>query len=62
MLSTANEKVPGLVERLRSVALAILNIGETQPKSNKPKVWKNPLKEGTVERTTFNNMQKAGSC
>lgn len=60
MLSTANEKVPGLVERLRSVALAILNIGETQPKSNKPKVWKNPLKEGTVERTTFNNMQKSG--
>lgn len=60
MLSTANEKVPDLVERLRSVALAILNIGETQPKSNKPKVWKNPLKEGTVERTTFNNLQKRG--
>ena len=60
MLSTANEKVPDLVERLRRVALAILNIGETQPKSNKPKVWKNPLKEGTVERTTFNNLQKRG--
>lgn len=60
MLSTANEKVPDLVERLRRVALAILNIGETQPKSNKPKVWKNPLKEGTVERTTFNNLKKSG--
>ena len=60
MLSTANEKVPDLVERLRKVALAILNIGETQPKSNKPKVWKNPLKEGTVERTTFNNLKKRG--
>ena len=60
MLSTANEKVPDLVERLRKVALAILNIGETQPKSNKPKVWKNPLKEGTVERTTFNNLKKSG--
>lgn len=60
MLSTANEKVPDLVERLRRIALAILNIGETQPKPNKPKVWKNPLKEGTVERTTFNNLQKRG--
>lgn len=60
MLSTANEKVPGLVDKLREVALAILNIGETQPKSNRPKVWKNPLKEGTVERTTFNNLLKNG--
>lgn len=60
MLSTANEKVPGLVDKLREVALAILNIGKTQPKSNRPKVWKNPLKEGTVERTTFNNLFKNG--
>ena len=63
MLSEANGKVPGLVERLQSVAMAILNIGTAKPKqtdSNKPKTWKNPLKVGTVGRKTFDKLYDAG--
>lgn len=62
MLSEANKKVPGLVARLQQVARSILNLSTATPKpSNKgPKVWKNPLKVGTVERTTFGNLYKSG--
>lgn len=62
MLSEANKKVPGLVARLQQVARSILNLSTATPKpSNKgPKVWKNPLKVGTVERTTFDNLYKSG--
>lgn len=62
MLSEANKKVPGLVARLQQVARSILNLSTTtpQPNSQGPKVWKNPLKVGTVERTTFDNLQKNG--
>ena len=62
MLSEANSKVPNLVARLQQVAKAILNIGNTEPKKqdNKPKVWKNPLKEGTIDRKAFNKLLDAG--
>lgn len=62
MLSEANKKVPGLVARLQQIARSILNLSTTtpQPNSQGPKVWKNPLKVGTVERTTFDNLQKNG--
>ena len=62
MLSEANSKVPNLVARLQQVAKAILNIGNTEPKKqdNKPKVWKNPLKEGTIDRKAFNKLLNAG--
>lgn len=62
MLSEANKKVPGLVERLQSVAMAILNIGKAKPQEGNtvPKVWKNPNKVGTIERKAFDKMQKAG--
>lgn len=62
MLSEANKKVPGLVARLQSVAMAILNIGKAKPQEGNtgPKVWKNPLKVGTVERTTFDKLYKNG--
>ena len=62
MLSEANKKVPGLVARLQQIARSILNLSTATPKpSNKgPKVWKNPLKVGTVERTTFDNLYKSG--
>ncbi len=62
MLSEANSKVPSLVARLQQVAKAILNISNTEPKKqdNTPKVWKNPLKEGTVDRKAFNKLLNAG--
>lgn len=62
MLSEANKKVPGLVARLRSVAMAILNIGKAKPQEGNtgPKVWKNPNKVGTIERKVFDKLQKAG--
>lgn len=62
MLSEANKKVPGLVERLQSVAMAILNIGKAKPQEGNtgPKVWKNPNKVGTIERKAFDKIQKAG--
>ena len=62
MLSEANSKVPNLVARLQQVAKAILNIGNTEPKKqdNTPKVWKNPLKEGTIDRKAFNKLLNAG--
>ena len=62
MLSEANKKVPGLVERLQSVAMAILNIGKVKPQEGNtgPKVWKNPNKVGTIERKVFDKLQKAG--
>lgn len=62
MLSEANKKVPGLVARLQSIAMAILNIGKAKPQEGNtgPKVWKNPLKVGTVERTTFDKLYKNG--
>ena len=62
MLSEANKKVPGLVARLQSVAMAILNIGKAKPQegSTGPKVWKNPNKVGTIERKAFDKLQKAG--
>lgn len=62
MLSEANKKVPGLVERLQSVAMAILNIGKAKPQEGNtgPKVWKNPNKVGTIERKAFDKLQKAG--
>ena len=62
MLSEANKKVPGLVERLQSVAMAILNIGKVKPQEGNtgPKVWKNPNKVGTIERKAFDKIQKAG--
>lgn len=62
MLSEANKKVPGLVARLQSVAMAILNIGKAKPQEGNtgPKVWKNPNKVGTIERKTFDKLQKAG--
>ena len=62
MLSEANTKVPSLVARLQQVAKAILNIGNTEPKKqgSKPKVWKNPLKEGTIDRKAFNKLLNAG--
>ena len=62
MLSEANKKVPGLVERLQSVAMAILNIGKAKPQEGNtgPKVWKNPNKVGTIERKVFEKIQKAG--
>ena len=62
MLSEANKKVPGLVARLQSVAMAILNIGKAKPQegSTGPKVWKNPNKVGTIERKVFEKLQKAG--
>ena len=62
MLSEANSKVPSLVARLQQVAKAILNIGNTEPKKqgNKPKVWKNPLKEGSIDRKAFNKLLNAG--
>ena len=62
MLSEANKKVPGLVERLQSVAMAILNIGKAKPQEGNtgPKVWKNPNKVGTIERKVFDKIQKAG--
>lgn len=62
MLSEANSKVPNLVARLQQVAKAILNIGNTEPKkqNNKPNVWKNPLKEGTIDRKAFNKLLNAG--
>lgn len=62
MLSEANKKVPGLVERLQSVAMAILNIGKAKPQEGNtgPKVWENPNKVGTIERKAFDKLQKAG--
>lgn len=62
MLSEANKKVPGLVARLQSVAMAILNIekAKLQEGSTGPKVWKNPNKVGTIERKVFEKLQKAG--
>lgn len=62
MLSEANKKVPGLVARLQSVAMAILNIGKAKPQEDNtgPKVWKNPNKVGTIERKVFGKLQKAG--
>lgn len=62
MLSEANKKVPGLVARLQSVAMAILNIGKAKPQGGNtgPKVWKNPNKVGTIERKVFGKLQKAG--
>lgn len=62
MLSEANKKVPGLVARLQQVARSILNLSTATPQPNNkgPKVWKNPLKVGTVERTTFDNLYKSG--
>lgn len=62
MLSEANKKVPGLVERLQSVAMAILNIGKVKPQEGNtgPKVWKNPNKVGTIERKAFDKLQNAG--
>nr|UWI14195.1 MAG: hypothetical protein [Bacteriophage sp.] len=62
MLSEANKKVPGLVERLQSVAMAILNIGKAKPQEGNTgqKVWKNPNKVGTIERKAFDKLQKAG--
>ena len=62
MLKVANQKVPGLVARLKQIAAGILEIVTAEPKKqpNKPKVWKNPLKVGTVERTTFDNLLKNG--
>ena len=62
MLSEANKKVPGLVARLQSVAMAILNIGKAKPQEGNtgPKVWKNPNKVGTIERKVFEKLQKAG--
>lgn len=62
MLSEANKKVPGLVARLKSVAMAILNIGKEKPQEGNtgPKVWKNPNKVGTIERKAFDKLQKAG--
>lgn len=62
MLSEANKKVPGLVARLQSVAMAILNIGKAKPQEGYtgPKVWKNPNKVGTIERKAFDKLQKAG--
>lgn len=62
MLSEANKKVPGLVARLQQIARSWYNLATATPKpSNKgPKVWKNPLKVGTVERTTFDNLYKSG--
>lgn len=62
MLSDANKKVPGLVARLQSVAMAILNIGKAKPQEGNtgPKVWKNPNKVGTIERKVFGKLQKAG--
>ena len=62
MLSEANKKVPGLVERLQSVAMAILNIGKVKPQEGNtgPKVWKNPNKVGTIERKVFDKLQNAG--
>ena len=62
MLSEANKKVPGLVARLQSVAMAILNIGKAKPQEGNtgPKVWKNPNKVGTIERKVFDKLQKAG--
>ena len=62
MLSEANKKVPGLVARLQSVAMAILNIGKANPQEGNtgPKVWKNPNKVGTIERKAFDKLQKAG--
>lgn len=62
MLSEANKKVPGLVARLQSVAMAILNIGKAKPQEGNtgPKVWKNPNKVGTIEKKAFDKLQKAG--
>lgn len=62
MLSETNKKVPGLVARLQSVAMAILNIGKAKPQEGNtgPKVWKNPNKVGTIERKVFGKLQKAG--
>ena len=62
MLSEANKKVPGLVERLQSVAMAILNIGKVKPQEGNtgPKVWKNLNKVGTIERKVFDKLQNAG--
>lgn len=62
MLSEANKKVPGLVARLQSVAMAILNIEKAKPQEGNtgPKVWKNPNKVGTIERKVFGKLQKAG--
>lgn len=62
MLSEANKKVPGLVARLQSVAMAILNIGKAKPQEGNTgqKVWKNPNKVGTIERKAFDKLQKAG--
>lgn len=62
MLYEANKKVPGLVARLQSVAMAILNIGKAKPQEGNtgPKVWKNPNKVGTIERKVFDKLQKAG--
>lgn len=62
MLSEANKKVPGLVARLQSVAMSILNIGKAKPQEGNtgPKVWKNPNKVGTIERKAFDKIQKAG--
>lgn len=62
MLSEANKKVPGLVARLQSVAMAILNIGKAKPQEGNTgsKVWKNPNKVGTIERKVFGKLQKEG--
>jgi chromosome segregation ATPase len=62
MLSEANRKVPELVARLQQITRSILNLSTATPQPNNkgPKVWKNPLKVGTVERTTFDNLYKSG--
>ena len=62
MLSEANKKVPGLVARLQQIARSWYNLATATPQQNSkgPKVWKNPLKVGTVERTTFDNLYKNG--
>lgn len=63
MLAEADKKVPNLVARLQQVAKAILHIGTTTPQNNgksKPAVWKNPLKEGTIDRKAYNKLHDAG--
>lgn len=62
MLSEANKKVPGLVARLQQIARSWYNLATATPKPSNigPKVWKNPLKVGTVERTTFDKLYKNG--
>lgn len=64
MLADAKKKIPSLVTYLERLTRALLGLkdakSDNNKPSNKPTGWKNPLKVGTVERTTYDELYKNG--